>query len=718
MKRIIEIIVLSGLALLTLGFCIITNFNGNYRKYIDSSLPFVYRLNMSTPADYIPAIEAGAEVWNEIESSYFSFVRGENTTVTNVAQDGINLVFFDLTGQNFPNANVIAFSSTFSAGSGTTFRAMESDLIWNSFNHPPSPTGQSGRQDLMGVMAHEFGHHLGLDHTGRPSGATSGCGPLVPTATMWYASAPGDTTSRSLHYEDIVGVSVLYPNWIIEGTVRDASTNLPLSNAVLRLSNGYAAVVGEVEIYSNRAGKPGYVYTHITPNAQGAYRSVVTSKNFTLSAKEYGYYPMNDIIQFNTITGFGNTQVISLIQDLVKTPVVNLNITALDTVNNIPIPFNYTVSWIGRPDTLLVNSASNTQGTSTVALSSAEIYNIIVEFGAPYRERIRLDSVLLPEAGLSIQLRTKPVSLIYVKDNNNAVAEETFVTMLRNVNAEFHSWNNNISSIVNADLTQFSKPLTLLWSTTDTETSGLSEAEKLFLIEHLRQGNNLILTGANIAENHPNDSLIERYIGAKFNGNQNTLNMRGFPNDIIGNGITISAPGAKDIIVISENSYSNVYKSLQYGTGAADTVKLAGIRFENSTYDYKGFFLPWGLETAMDKNRAAELLARIISYVDEESPVLSAEEENYLPFNYFLSQNYPNPFNPKTVISFSIPKDEFVELKVFNAIGEQVALLISKNLNSGNHKIEFDGSKFASGIYYYRLEAGKFSDTKKLVLLK
>jgi hypothetical protein len=88
------------------------------------------------------------------------------------------------------------------------------------------------------------------------------------------------------------------------------------------------------------------------------------------------------------------------------------------------------------------------------------------------------------------------------------------------------------------------------------------------------------------------------------------------------------------------------------------------------------------------------------------------------PNVYYLSQNYPNPFNPTTNIEFSIPERSHVTLKVYDVLGNEVATLVDGWMESTNHQVTFDGSKLASGIYYYTLMAGNFSSTKKLILLK
>jgi hypothetical protein len=85
---------------------------------------------------------------------------------------------------------------------------------------------------------------------------------------------------------------------------------------------------------------------------------------------------------------------------------------------------------------------------------------------------------------------------------------------------------------------------------------------------------------------------------------------------------------------------------------------------------------------------------------------------------YQLLPNYPNPFNPSTKIKFDLPKSEFINLKVYNILGEEIAIVVSNKLQAGNHTYEFDGSNLSSGIYFYRIEAGEFQDVKKMILLK
>ncbi|MBK6912548.1 MAG: T9SS type A sorting domain-containing protein [Ignavibacteriales bacterium] len=88
------------------------------------------------------------------------------------------------------------------------------------------------------------------------------------------------------------------------------------------------------------------------------------------------------------------------------------------------------------------------------------------------------------------------------------------------------------------------------------------------------------------------------------------------------------------------------------------------------------------------------------------------------PVEYSLDQNYPNPFNPSTSIKYSVAQDGFVTLDVFNLLGEKVASLINSNVKAGRYELTFDASQLASGIYVYKIVAGNFTSSKKMILLK
>lgn len=91
---------------------------------------------------------------------------------------------------------------------------------------------------------------------------------------------------------------------------------------------------------------------------------------------------------------------------------------------------------------------------------------------------------------------------------------------------------------------------------------------------------------------------------------------------------------------------------------------------------------------------------------------------NEHPVNFELSQNYPNPFNPSTTIGFTLPVSGFTSVKVFDVLGKEVSTLVSENKTAGSYSVEWNGEKYGSGVYFYRINSGSYRSTKKLVLQK
>jgi hypothetical protein len=100
-------------------------------------------------------------------------------------------------------------------------------------------------------------------------------------------------------------------------------------------------------------------------------------------------------------------------------------------------------------------------------------------------------------------------------------------------------------------------------------------------------------------------------------------------------------------------------------------------------------------------------------------PTTRVDENKNVPRAAALEQNYPNPFNPSTAISFTLPKAEFVTLKVYNMLGKEVAAILNREKReAGSNTAIFTAPHLASGAYFYRLTAGSFTETKKMLLVR
>ena len=120
---------------------------------------------------------------------------------------------------------------------------------------------------------------------------------------------------------------------------------------------------------------------------------------------------------------------------------------------------------------------------------------------------------------------------------------------------------------------------------------------------------------------------------------------------------------------------------------------------------------PTGMEQDLGTISANQRLHIVegVTSVDDDEPVVS---------QYQLSQNYPNPFNPSTSIKYSVPTGSDVTLKVYDALGREVATLVNGFVAAGNHQVTLNAASLASGMYVYRLTAGTFTESRKLVVLK
>ena len=99
---------------------------------------------------------------------------------------------------------------------------------------------------------------------------------------------------------------------------------------------------------------------------------------------------------------------------------------------------------------------------------------------------------------------------------------------------------------------------------------------------------------------------------------------------------------------------------------------------------------------------------------------IETEVEEFIPDKFSIAQNYPNPFNPETIIKYNLPEAAAVKIKIYDALGNEIAAILNETQFAGQHEIKFDANvyRLASGVYFYRIEAGDFNATRKMIYLK
>lgn len=173
----------------------------------------------------------------------------------------------------------------------------------------------------------------------------------------------------------------------------------------------------------------------------------------------------------------------------------------------------------------------------------------------------------------------------------------------------------------------------------------------------------------------------------------------GTPNDVVSLFINPSLTGNEPVANLTATCVGTTSTTgdnadvakigIRQGTGGTPNASIDGIRISNN----------WGLAVT--------------------GTATSVEQNNStIPTTFDLYQNYPNPFNPSTVIKYQIPQNTFVNINIYDVLGNQIKTLVREEKAAGNYELKFDASNMPSGVYFYSIQAGAFSQTKKMILMK
>ena len=141
-----------------------------------------------------------------------------------------------------------------------------------------------------------------------------------------------------------------------------------------------------------------------------------------------------------------------------------------------------------------------------------------------------------------------------------------------------------------------------------------------------------------------------------------------------------------------------------------DSLQIASVWHHAPSFCFYGGPRPDPIGTRPDMGACESPLAG----PTDDVPLL----QDAIPVRFVLEQNYPNPFNPSTTIRYGLPQRSNASLAVHNTLGQRVVVLIAGEQEAGCHEVKFDASGLSSGVYFYRLQAGDFVQTRKLVVLR
>ncbi len=300
-------------------------------------------------------------------------------------------------------------------------------------------------------------------------------------------------------------------------------------------------------------------------------------------------------------------------------------------------------------------------------------------------------------------------------------------------NGVYHS--NPVSSAVEYKVDEINKTATLVRRITRkgifTDTEGS--------VEELQNGNRLISWGHNfdpvVTEVEPDNSIAyeisylqyyDTYRALKYNWNTslfltNTDSLN-FGKVTIGNfalkTITITNPQDSAVTInefyCPDPSFSTNTKT-PITIKPKDSVAIQVMFKPENNGNYNASFNIRNISSYMGTQ---QMIARQVILKGTTEDISAVNKNNTTPNQYALFQNYPNPFNPTTVINYEIPKSEYVQLKVYDDLGREIKTLVSEIQSPGEYTETLNAESLPSGIYFYKLEAGNFISTKKMILLK
>jgi hypothetical protein len=259
----------------------------------------------------------------------------------------------------------------------------------------------------------------------------------------------------------------------------------------------------------------------------------------------------------------------------------------------------------------------------------------------------------------------------------------------------------------------------------NSETLNPSERHRLELFLYFHEGK-LFLSGQGLADLE--SQWILRHIGiSSFNYDVGKDQLIGVSDNPIGAGLSAELSGGsgadnqfvQSAMVPAAEQYQTYpdsgYPVFQYAdhTGEGVAALMA------YTDDYASVTFSFGFEAIADEETRNMIMDRVIKWLRNPTAVEGGTgSEGPLPTSYSLSQNYPNPFNPSTELRYALPRDVRVTLEIYNILGQRVATPVDEHQRAGYKTIRWDPQGLASGIYLCRLQAGDYTQTRKMVLLK
>ena len=340
-------------------------------------------------------------------------------------------------------------------------------------------------------------------------------------------------------------------------------------------------------------------------------------------------------------------------------------------------------------------------------------YSLVADPELPFAQ-LQISSLHVDSAGLYLSMLAQPADVLVVGEDS-ADYRSYYRTTLGALGLRAAIWNSVTKGPAPFQRgKEFKKNSVVYFS--GTKQTPLSAEELSNLVSCLNAGCNLFLTGQNIVEKNDTSELFRNLLGVKFAGNTENLGAYGGTADLFSGlaFLTFGSDGAnnqisRDSLWITPGPSKPV---LTYGDDG-----IAAIRVDSVGAGGKVVLMGFGFEAVAGARTRKTIMQRVMGYFDG-TIVLEIGDLHSLPEAIRLEQNYPNPFNPVTIINYQLPIDNWVTLKVYNLLGQEVEALVNGMQNAGYKSVSWDASGAASGVYICRLQTRAFAATRKLILLR
>ena len=314
--------------------------------------------------------------------------------------------------------------------------------------------------------------------------------------------------------------------------------------------------------------------------------------------------------------------------------------------------------------------------------------------------------------GLSIPIGF-PDMLIVKSDLNDNIYEDFYTSVLDSMGKNYELWNQS-----HGTPNLFSNRSTLIWFSGDADSQTVSAEYQDSLSAFLDNGGNLLITGKNIGNDIGDTDFFQNYLHTRWIGESSRLLFEGSEGSFT-EGMLIGATGGdgannqgNEVDLLAPDSHPASHAIFENTDGAVATA---------TNGDYNVVYLGFGFEAiTAHLSRLTSRDTLMTAIMDWFETIVSVDDEKGIvtPLAFRLEQNYPNPFNPLTEINYSIDKAGQTKLVIYNLLGQKVVTLVDRFKLPGRFRVQWDASKFASGVYFYKLTTGENTKVRKMLFLK